>query len=295
MLAFHGVDMSLTGVAEETLAIVGRGSYVAPSGRTVDVREAIDAAVRGTVLYRPEELDDLAASRPWAGAEATGRAGAQGARIEITPETTAQAGRRLVQDEGVPRVVALNFASAKNPGGGFLRGAKAQEEDLARCSALYTCQLTQRAYYDANRATDSMLYTDHIIYSPDVPFFRDERSRLLEEPFLLSILTVPAPNAGVAQGRGEAAGVRGTLERRARKLLAVAAARGHTCLVLGAWGCGVFRNDPREVAGAFARVLRDPAFAGAFERVVFAIWERQRERPTLRAFEEQLGPLAEYK
>src|SRR5262249_31356994 len=153
--------------------------------------------------------------------------------------------RRLVEAEGEARVVALNFASAKNPGGGFLSGAKAQEEDLARCSALYTSQITQRAYYDANRAHGSMLYTDHIIYSPDVPFFRDARLELLEAPFLLSIITAPAPNAGEASrhGRGEADKVRRTLEARAGKVLAVAAAHGHTCLVLGAWGCGVFRNE----------------------------------------------------
>lgn len=153
--------MSLTGVAKETLEIVERGSYTTPSGKTASVRAAVDAAVRGTVLYRPDQLANLAIPPPTAEAPPP--------RIEVTPETTAEAGRRLVEAEGEPRVVALNFASAKNPGGGFLGGAKAQEEDLARCSALYTCQITQRAYYDANRADGSMLYTDHIIYSPDVP------------------------------------------------------------------------------------------------------------------------------
>src|SRR6185312_12808515 len=108
----------------------------------------------------------------------------------------------LVARECEPHVVALNFASAKNPGGGFLGGAKAQEEDLCRCSALYTCQLTQSAYYEVNRATSSMLYTDNIIYSPDVPFFRDDRLQLLDEPFTVSIITAPAPNAGQAALKG---------------------------------------------------------------------------------------------
>ncbi len=275
--------MSLTGLAQETLAIVGRGSYVAPSGKTVDLKAEIDAAIAGTVLYRPGEFEALVPS--------PAPVGAGPLRVEVTPETTAEAGRRLVQGEGVAHVAALNFASAKNPGGGFLGGAKAQEEDLARCSALYTCQLKQRAYYDANRASGSMLYTDHLIYSPDVPFFRDDRLDLLESPFVLSILTSPAPNAGEASrmGRDEGGQVNAVLEARAATVLAVAAARAHRCLVLGAWGCGVFRNDPRVVAAAFDHWLSHPRFRGAFDRVVFAVYDRSGKGPNLRAFEERCG------
>jgi uncharacterized protein (TIGR02452 family) len=283
----YGLQMSLKAAAEDTLAIIERGHYLSAGGKTVLVRDLIDAAVRGTVLLRPDDLDTPTAER------GQGQAGpaAITARLEITPETTAQAARRLVEQEGVPRVFALNFASAKNPGGGFLRGASAQEEDLARCSALYPCQLTQRAYYDANRALGSMLYSDHFIYSPDVPFFRGERLELLEAPFLVSVLTAPAPNAGEAQRneRKEGRAVRATLERRARKVLLASARFGHRTLVLGAWGCGVFRNDPPEVADAFALGLADPALAGAFDRVTFAIWERDKARPTLRAFESRLN------
>lgn len=278
--------MSLTGVAEETLAIVGRGDYTGPGGKTVKIGELVDAALRGTVLYRPQDLEALLHGRAKEGTSATSP------RIEITAETTAQASRRLVQDERISGVVALNFASAKNPGGGFIRGAKAQEEDLARCSALYSCQLRQPDYYSENRAYGSMLYTDHIIYSPEVPFFRDDKLDLLDQPFCVSIITAPAPNAGEARQRGESAGIQAALEGRARKVLAVAAARGHRCLVLGAWGCGVFRNDPRQVADVFAHGLHDASFAGAFDRVVFAIWERGPERPNLRAFEERLGVAA---
>ena len=135
------------------------------------------------------------------------------------------------------------------------------------------------------------MYTDHIIYSPNVPFFRDERLELLQTPFLVSIITAPAPNAGEADrnGRNEGAAVNAVLRSRACKVVAVAAAQRHRCLVLGAWGCRVFRNDPREVAQAFALALADESFAGAFDRVVFAIWERNPTRPTLRTFEAGLS------
>jgi uncharacterized protein (TIGR02452 family) len=186
-------------------------------------------------------------------------------------------------------VLALNFASAKNPGGGFLGGAKAQEEDLARCSALYPCLLAQPDYYTVNRAEPSLLYTDHLIYSPEVPFFRDEGLELLERPFQPSILTAPAPNAGEALRREPdlRPRIREVLQARALKVLQVAAHHGHRTLVLGAWGCGAFRNDPHEAAEAFALALA--ALPGAFERVVFAVYERKGEGPNLRAFRERFG------
>ncbi|HTN91690.1 MAG TPA: TIGR02452 family protein [Sorangium sp.] len=273
--------MKLTSIAAETVQIASRGEYTAPSGATVRIRDRVLAAVKGTVLYRPGSLD------AWELKERLDRP----AVIEVTGETTGAAGRRLVEQEGEARVMALNFASAKNPGGGFLRGAKAQEEDLARCSALYASLVEQRDYYDQNRACGSFLYTDHIIYSPDVPFFRDEQHALLERPFALSIITAPAPNAGEAFERDDATDqeIRAALERRADMVLAAAGAHEHRCLVLGAWGCGVFRNDPREVADVFARCLERPRFQGAFSRVVFAVYDRGQDRPNYRAFQERFA------
>jgi uncharacterized protein (TIGR02452 family) len=264
-------------IAEETVEIANRGWYTAPSGTPVPIADAVARAANGTRLYGPGDYDRLGVPAARVGP----------ASLEVTVETTGEAVRRLVMGKGLARVVALNFASAKNPGGGFLGGAKAQEEDLARCSALYKCQLTQPAYDEANRACASMLYTDHLIYSPDVPFFRDERLQLLAEPFVASIITSPAPNAGEARRRGESERVRATLERRAAHVLAVAAHHGHLTLVLGAWGCGVFRNDPREVADVFVRLLTNLPYARAFDRVVFAIYDRSEARANFRAFEER--------
>ncbi|WP_437521795.1 TIGR02452 family protein [Sorangium sp. So ce726] len=273
--------MKLTSIAAETVQIASRGEYTARSGATVRIRDRVLAAVKGTVLYRPGSLD------AWEPKERLDSP----ATIQVTGETTGAAGRRLIEQEGEARVMALNFASAKNPGGGFLRGAKAQEEDLARCSALYASLVEQREYYDENRACGSFLYTDHIIYSPDVPFFRDEQHALLDRPFALSIITAPAPNAGEAFQRDDATDqeIRAALERRADMVLAAAGAHGHRCLVLGAWGCGVFRNDPRVVADVFARCLESPRFRGAFSRVVFAVYDRGDDRPNYRAFQERFA------
>ena len=265
------------------MRIVEEGGYRAPSGRDVRIDGLVAAAVRGTTLVRPGETDAT-----------TFEARAGATTIEVAPETTARAARRLLR-EGHADVLALNFASATNPGGGFLHGAIAQEEDLARASALYPCLRTQPAYYDVHRAASSAarsaLYTDHVIHSPAVPFFRDHELALLEEPVVVSILTCAAPNAGAVLQRDPeaAAAIATAFEQRVRVVLDVAALRGHRVLVLGAWGCGVFRNDPAQVANLFAHWLGHARFRGAFERVVFAVYDRALRQPSLTAFRERFS------
>lgn len=263
--------------AQETVAILGRGGYTAPSGRTVSIAGDLARAVQGTVLYRPGELDTLLENLPAAG-------GGTGTLIEVTGETTLAAAHRLCGQGTVP--FALNFASAKNPGGGFLNGAHAQEEGLARSSGLYESLRSAREYYDFHRAQGDLLYSDHMIYSPGVPVFRDDAGRLLEEPYEIAFLTSAAPNRGAIRDAAKAGQIPAVLRLRARKVLAVALANGHDRVVLGAWGCGVFRNDPAEVAEVFAEVLRPGGeFAGRFEHVVFAVWDTAEGSPRHAAFQ----------
>lgn len=266
--------MNLPEIAQQTLRILDDGHYSAPGGQTIRLAEETSRAIRGTRHYRPGEPARLFVRDP----------AASPAQLEVTAESTVEA---LIRLRVAPGLAALNYASAKNPGGGFLRGARAQEEDLARCSALYPCLMSQPGYYEANRATASLLYTDHLIYSPDVPFFRSPDYTLLETLVCASVITSPAPNAGevIRQGRENAEQLRPTLVRRARQVLTVAAEHGCRTLVLGAWGCGVFRNDPGVVAAVFGELL--PEFQGAFERVVFAIYDRSKEQANLNAFRRQ--------
>jgi uncharacterized protein (TIGR02452 family) len=185
--------------------------------------------------------------------------------IVVTEETTAAAARRLGDD-----VALLNFASARNVGGGFLNGARAQEEDLCRKSALYPCIERARAYYDANRREPSALYTDHMIWSPHVPFFRDEDLALVSNPTVAAVLTAPAPNAGALRKDDERRLLRETFVRRIDRALTVFAKHGHTRIVLGAWGCGAFGLDPEMMAGIFREALLG-TYRGVFDEIVFAI------------------------
>lgn len=265
-------------IAADTLAILERGGYQAPSGRAVTVADSLDRAVRGTVLHRPADLDGLVDRlSPHAGGIT---------RIEVTGETTLAAARRLATGTpGRGQVACLNFASARNPGGGFLGGAQAQEEALARSSGLYAALISAREFYDFHSAQRDLRYSDHVIYSPGVPVFRDDPGRLLEEPYEVAFLTAAAPNKGAIRERSEVVGIPAVLRRRTAKVLAVAHHHGHRRLVLGAWGCGVFRNDPTTVADAFAgALLGDGVFAGRFDHVVFAIWDVAPGAPRLAAF-----------
>lgn len=264
--------MKMREVAKRTLQICESGQYVAPSDAVVEIGPAQRAAEAGTRLYRPDGLRVLLDASGGSGPPPT---------MTVTDETTQIAGQRMAADGPV---VLLNFASARNPGGGFLRGAKAQEEDVTRCSGLYPCLLRAPEYYRVNRAQSSMMYTDHIIYSPGVPFMRVKADTLLEVPFEASVITAPAPNAGEARRKREGEKVSATLRRRAGMVLAIAQDNGHRRLLLGAWGCGVFQNDPTEVAGVFKDWLIGARFAGAFDQVDFAIHDNTQDRRVLTAF-----------
>jgi uncharacterized protein (TIGR02452 family) len=198
--------------------------------------------------------------------------------FEVVNETTLSAASRLAQADGNANVLALNFASAKNPGGGFLKGSQAQEESLARASGLYPCIVQMQAMYEANRRLRCCLYTDNMIYSPGVPVLRDDGDQLLEAPYLVSFVTAPAVNAGVVRRRGteDVARIEDVMRGRIEKVLSLSVIHHHEILVLGAWGCGVFRNDPRDVARWFGDHLTDGGlFSGAFKKVVFAVLDRR--------------------
>ncbi|MGG8410219.1 TIGR02452 family protein [Streptomyces sp. 12297] len=268
-------------IARENATILAAGGYRTRTGRHVSLATALAEAKAGTRTYGPTPaIPD---------GEPLDREGKTA--FEVTGESSTVAARRLAEDAPrEARVAVLNFASARNPGGGYVRGAKAQEEALCRASALYETLLEAPDYYEIHRAGKSTFYTDRVIYSPAVPVFRDDRGHLLETPFRVAFLTSPAPNAGTIrrQEPERAHEIPGALARRAELVLEVAALHGNRRLVLGAWGCGVFRNEPAVVAEAFRELLTG-RFDGVFERVVFGVLDRAPE--PLQAFERAFAGL----
>ncbi|WP_405824928.1 TIGR02452 family protein [Streptomyces sp. NBC_01390] len=265
----------LRDLARGTEEIVAAGSYRASDGREVSLAVAIKAARAGTRLYGPGPLDVPPAAAPL------------DTSFEVTGESSLEAARRLPGP-----VAVLNFSSARNPGGGYLNGAQAQEEALCRASALYACLTEVREFYDHHRTHRDPFYTDRVIHSPGVPVFRDDRGRLLDVPYKAGFLTSAAPNAGVVRRTSpdRAANLPQALASRAERVLETAATEGYRRLVLGAWGCGVFQNDPATVATTFRNLLVGGRFEGRFEKIVFAILDRTSATTTKAAFERTFTP-----
>lgn len=269
--------MDRKAVARETLAIMNQG-YYQYEGKQIDIRSDLDASVHASFLLTPEQ--GAALLEKYGSTDSAGKAGG---RVENL--STVDAVRKLA-DEGRNAIGVLNFASAKNPGGGFLNGAMAQEESLAASGTLYRTLTAHEEYYRNNRAQSSMMYTDHAIYSPDVVFFRDGRFRLIQTPVKASVLTLPAVNMGQVLLKGEDSAEAGRVMRRRMKLaLAIFADQGAKNLVLGAYGCGVFRNDPRLVAVWWKELLEE-GMGAYFDSIFYAVLDRSKNGECIRAFEE---------
>lgn len=273
-------------LAEDTLRLLAEGAYWHDElGAEVSIAAAVQRAVAGSVLLREGAplQQDLPADPP-----AASHGGRRGEVVEVTSETSMAALYRLAAEEGeAVHIGLLNFASAKNPGGGFRSGAQAQEEALARASGLFPCleQFEHDMYAANKRDPRGALYSDDMIFSPSVPFFRDDDGRLLRAPLCCSVITAPAVNCSAMKIAEDARRAPEVMQARAVRVLQLALARRVEVLILGAWGCGVFKNDPRFVARIFGDALRRAPFAGAFRRVVFPVPDAHMEA----AFAEVLG------
>lgn len=163
-------------------------------------------------------------------------------------------------------VAVLNFASYKFPGGGFLMGSKAQEECLCHASTLFNVISNEKFgfYYEDNRShLNRALYFNRAIYSPDIIF---------NDKYKAAVVTCAAPNYTAAHKyqRVSREENKEVLKARIEYVLRILSENNAAYLVLGAFGCGVFGQDPTEVASIFKEFLENE-FKGAFKKVVFAI------------------------
>eukprot|EP00747_Dinoflagellata_sp_TGD_P163642 gnl/TRDRNA2_/TRDRNA2_182528_c0_seq1.p1 gnl/TRDRNA2_/TRDRNA2_182528_c0~~gnl/TRDRNA2_/TRDRNA2_182528_c0_seq1.p1 ORF type:complete len:364 (+),score=73.85 gnl/TRDRNA2_/TRDRNA2_182528_c0_seq1:101-1192(+) len=251
----------LAEIAAETVACCQRGWYTNEELEQVPI-STMEAAKESTTLHQATNIPSSPRSRQL-----------EPSIVSIVCASTLVAAKALAE-KGLHTCV-LNFASAKHPGGGFLRGANAQEESLARSTGLYTCLLKAEVqhFYAENARDKSCVYTDNMIMSKAVPVIRSDDGNFLASPYVVDVLTAAAPNMGEAAGRPSAGGVeaiKAARRKRMERLLQVIASHGCDAVVLGAWGCGVFKNDPAEVANEFRELLVGK-FSNVFPKVVFAI------------------------
>ena len=200
------------------------------------------------------------------------------------------------------KVAVLNFASSSNPGGGVVGGSFAQEECLCRCSTLYynlTEDYMWKNFYLPHRHAANPIHNDDLIYTPDVVVFKADTASptLLPESAWkkVNVITCAAPNLNdypsnsYNSGDGNEAVNVSDMEleqihiKRGRKILEAAAADKNEVVILGAFGCGAFMNEPEVVAQAYKKLI--PEFQNAFEIIEFAVYCSPYDDKNFRVFE----------
>ena len=248
--------------------------YTAPSGRRVTIDPAsVKAMQEGTNLFHRSPAVNSGLKNRFA------------TEVRIVEQDSLQAAKTLVDQEKHPLV--LNLANARSPGGGVRVGSRAQEESLFRCTN-YDDGLNPKH----NPYLARQLPTNHkgkpryripevgCILTPFVTVIRGRTFTFLEESFQVTTLASAAYDLNPDHWGGARSSesppskprygfAKGTM-KKIRAQLAVAANSGHTDLVLGAFGCGAFRNDPKVVSGIYRKLL-EKAFPGVFQSITFAI------------------------
>lgn len=245
-----------------TVALVNQGWYETESGKTVGFPS--DAPMQhGTKFYEK----GFRVSAPTVGKTF----------VEVVNEDCLETAVRLKAEGFNPAV--LNMASRRNPGGGVLGGAAAQEETLFRRTNLYR-SLYQFAHYANEYGVPKSKHQYPLdrnyggIYTPNALLFRKSEKEgyaLMEEPVELTFISVAGMNRPELKDGLIADYLVESVKNKIRTILRIGLDNGHDSLVLGALGCGAFRNPPRHVARLFHEVIDEEEFAGKYKLLVFAI------------------------
>lgn len=277
-MAQKGINMKRKEIAKETVDILEKGYYISPTGKKVDISKMHQDSVQASKLITPQEGAAMLENRHF-----DADAGKKKAKISLKNQPVTAAILEL-KKQGAVSLGVLNFASAKNPGGGFLNGAMAQEESLAASGGLYDTLCAHPEYYEENRKNRSMMYLDYAIFSPDVVFFRDERFDLLEEPQITSVLTLPAVNMGqVILKKEDVSQAKNVMRHRMELCMEIFRQEKVRQIILGAYGCGVFRNSPTEVANWWSELL-DSGYDKEFDVIHFAVLDHSEQQECYKAF-----------
>lgn len=179
---------------------------------------------------------------------------------------------RYKKNNPTKNVCILNFASAKNPGGGFLRGSMAQEESICYVSTLYH-SLIQSDMYEINKKNPlNGIYNDIGIYTDEIcifKLFRDDVNYI--EPVYPSVISCPAINKNHALKNDISEDhIYDKMCDRIRLIFEIAKTHNVDILILGAFGCGIFGNNPKDVKEIFDGLIHND-YENIFEQIVYAI------------------------
>ena len=214
------------------------------------------------------------------------------ADILVERTTTFDAAARY-RDLG--KIAVLNFANPEIPGGGVKNGAKAQEESLCRCSNLYPCLTSlrvQEEFYKYHYLKKRFFYSDRVIYTKDVTVFKDDELDMLDKEkwFHVDVLTCAAPFtakigyvkdtfSGSEKFKLSRTALMRIFESRIKNIINAAMDNEADILILGAFGCGAFRNPPDIVARAFKNVIQTNHYEECFDKIIFAVKSSNNDNP----------------
>lgn len=214
------------------------------------------------------------------------------ADILVERTTTFDAAARY-RDLG--KIAVLNFANPEIPGGGVKNGAKAQEESLCRCSNLYPCLTSlrvQEEFYKYHYLKKRFFYSDRVIYTKDVTVFKDDELDMMDKEkwFHVDVLTCAAPFtakigyvkdtfSGSEKFKLSRTALMRIFESRIKNIINAAMDNGADILILGAFGCGAFRNPPNIVARAFKNVIQTNHYEECFDKIIFAVKSSNNDNP----------------
>ena len=221
------------------------------------------------------------------------------AKVVVSGKRSLEAAEEYVKQG--KKVCVLNFASATNPGGGVVNGSSAQEECICRCTTLYPCLNNDdlwTKFYKPHRKAANPLYNSDCVYTLDVCVFKSDINfpELLprDKWWKVNILTCAAPNlrerpsntmnphAGYKPAKVTPAELETLLTSRIKRIFEVAVANDNEVLILGAFGCGAFRNPPEIVAKVFYNVMQD--YLCYFDTIEYAVYHTEREVGNYEAF-----------
>jgi uncharacterized protein (TIGR02452 family) len=177
--------------------------------------------------------------------------------------------KHMVTKERREEILVLNFANPIHPGGGVRRGARAQEEDLCRSSnLLYALEAESAMEYYRRNKKYNFLGSNHSILTKNVSIIRNTNGKLLDKPVLVDVLTIAAPMLPIMYDTNNGM-YQEAIMKRIKAILYIAEYYGYRNLVLGAFGCGAFHNEPHDIASCFDYQLKTNDFN--FESVYFVI------------------------
>lgn len=276
-------------IFKDTTAAIKAEAYTTPSGKVIKLN--LEPMVSGSVCYHAELPVQQVADA------------AGGARVMVEMNDCLVAAQRLVSNGYNPAL--LNFASAGHPGGGVETGARAQEETICRRSALtrsiYAFDPKYAAKYGYEHKTGNNYPLDNLdfsaVYSPAVTVFKEGlECTPMENPYQVAVITCAALNLNgkyslklTADGHMPEQ-AKAITRNKVRAIFRIALTHGHDSLVLGAFGCGAFKNPPAEIAAIFHEILEEPEFKNKFRLVTFSIIEdHNSNNRNLKAFEKAFG------